>query len=143
MEQCIYHTEAIRRAPPSTFVIGAMPFGSYQAGTEAAVQNAARFHKEAAVDAVKLEGGKRVARVIQAITEGGMLCMGHLGLTPQSSNALGGFKAQGLTAESAIDVIEDARAVHEAGAFSILIEAVPPEVTKRSFVTSCPSRSIQ
>lgn len=130
MDQCIYHCEAIRRAAPNTFVIGDMPFGSYQITPQEAVANAIRFHKEADVDAVKLEGGARVADVVKAISDGGMLVMGHLGLTPQSSNALGGFKAQGRTAETAMAVIEDARVVHEAGAFSILIEAVPPEVTQ-------------
>jgi 3-methyl-2-oxobutanoate hydroxymethyltransferase len=111
-------------------VIGDMPFGSYQVSKEEAVANAVRFHKEADVDAVKLEGGQRVAHVVRSIADAGMLVMGHLGLTPQSSNALGGFKAQGRTAETAMAVIEDARAVHQAGAFSILIEAVPPEVTQ-------------
>jgi 3-methyl-2-oxobutanoate hydroxymethyltransferase len=130
MDQCIYHCEAVRRAAPNTFVIGDMPFGSYQISIEEAVANAIQFHKEANVDAVKLEGGRRVAEVVRAIADGGMLVMGHLGLTPQSSNALGGFKAQGRTAETAIAVIEDARIIYEAGAFSILIEAVPPEVTQ-------------
>jgi 3-methyl-2-oxobutanoate hydroxymethyltransferase len=130
MDQCIYHCEAIRRAAPNTFIIGDMPFGSYQINTDEAIANAIRFHKEANVDAVKLEGGERVADVVRGIADGGMLVMGHLGLTPQSSNALGGFKAQGRTAETAMAVIEDARIIYEAGAFSILIEAVPPEVTK-------------
>ena len=130
MDQCIYHCEAIRRAAPKTFIIGDMPFGSYQINTDEAIANAIRFHKEANVDAVKLEGGERVADVVRGIADGGMLVMGHLGLTPQSSNALGGFKAQGRTAETAMAVIEDARIIYEAGAFSILIEAVPPEVTK-------------
>jgi 3-methyl-2-oxobutanoate hydroxymethyltransferase len=130
MEQCIYHCEAVRRAASNTFIIGDMPFGSYQITTPDAVANAIRFHKEAGVDAVKLEGGRTVTDVISAIANSGMLVMGHLGLTPQSSNALGGFKAQGLTADTAIDVIEDAKLVYEAGAFSILIEGVPPEVTK-------------
>jgi 3-methyl-2-oxobutanoate hydroxymethyltransferase len=130
MDQCIYHCEAVRRAAPNTFVIGDMPFGSYQISPEEAVTNAVRFHKEADVDAVKLEGGNRVSQMVKRIAEAGMLVMGHLGLTPQSSNALGGFKAQGRTAETAMAVIEDARAIHRAGAFSILIEAVPPEVTQ-------------
>ena len=130
MEQCIYHCEAVRRAAPNTFIVGDMPFGSYQITTPDAVANAIRFHKEAGVDAVKLEGGRAVTDVISAIANSGMLVIGHLGLTPQSSNALGGFKAQGLTADTAIDVIEDARLVYEAGAFSILIEGVPPEVTR-------------
>ncbi len=130
MDQCIYHSEAVRRAAPNTFVIGDMPFGSYQIGGKEAVANAVRFHKEAGMDAVKLEGGRRVVGAVKGIAESGMLVMGHLGLTPQSSNALGGFKAQGRTAETAMGVIEDARAVYEAGAFAILIEAVPPEVTR-------------
>ena len=130
MEQCIYHCEAVRRAATNTFIVGDMPFGSYQISTPDAVANAIRFHKEAGVDAVKLEGGRAVTDVISAIANSGMLVMGHLGLTPQSSNALGGFKAQGLTADTAIDVIEDAKLVYEAGAFSILIEGVPPEVTR-------------
>ena len=130
MDQCIYHTEAVRRGAPNTFIIGDMPFGSYQISVEGAVANAVRFAKEARVDAVKLEGGKRVANVVRAIADSGMLVMGHLGLTPQSSNALGGFQAQGRTAETALAVIEDAHTIHAAGAFAILIEAVPPEVTR-------------
>ncbi|KIX15651.1 3-methyl-2-oxobutanoate hydroxymethyltransferase [Dethiosulfatarculus sandiegensis] len=130
MDQSIYHTEAVRRGAPNTFIIGDMPFGTYQAGWDDAVKNAVRFHKEAGVDCIKLEGGVRVADTIEAITDGGMLVMGHVGLTPQSTGALGGFKAQGRTADSAMAVIEDAMAVYEAGAFSLLVEAVPPEVTK-------------
>jgi 3-methyl-2-oxobutanoate hydroxymethyltransferase len=130
MDQCIYHCEAVRRGASNTFVIGDMPFGSYQISADKAIANAVRFHKEAGVDAVKLEGGERVAGVVKGIVDGGMLVMGHLGLTPQSSNALGGFKAQGRTADAAMAVINDARVIYEAGAFSILLEAVPPEVTK-------------
>lgn len=130
MEQSIYHTEAVRRAAPNTFVIGDMPFGTYQAGIEEACYNAIRFHKECGVDCVKLEGGVRVAPVISAICDGGMLVMGHVGLTPQSSGAMGGFRAQGRTADSAKAIIEDARAVYEAGAFAVLVEGVPPEVTE-------------
>jgi 3-methyl-2-oxobutanoate hydroxymethyltransferase len=130
MDQCIYHCEAVRRAAPNTFIIGDMPFGAYQVGIEEACRNAVRFHKEAAVDCVKLEGGIRVAPVIKAISDGGMLVMGHIGLTPQSSGAQGGFRAQGRTADSAQAIIDDAHAVYEAGAFSMLVEGVPPEVTK-------------
>ena len=129
MDQSIYHTEAVRRGAPNTFVIGDMPFGTYQTGVREACRNAVRFHKEAAVDCIKLEGGVRVAEVIRAISDGGMLVMGHIGLTPQSSGAQGGFRAQGRTAESAKSIIEDAIAVYEAGAFSMLVEGVPPEVT--------------
>lgn len=130
MEQCICHSEAVRRGAPNTFVIGDMPFLSYQVSVEEAVRNAGRFFKEARVDAIKLEGGRRVCPQIRAIADGGMLVMGHIGLTPQSSGQLGGFKAQGRTADSALELIEDALAVQEAGAFSILVEAVPPEVTR-------------
>ncbi|MBT3175392.1 MAG: 3-methyl-2-oxobutanoate hydroxymethyltransferase [Desulfobacula sp.] len=128
MEQCIYHSEAVRRAAKNTFIVGDMPFLSYQISIENAVLNAGRFHKEAAVDAIKLEGGKRVCPQIRAITDGGMLVMGHIGLTPQSSGQLGGFKAQGRTADAAFELIEDAKAIQKAGAFSVLVEAVPPEV---------------
>ena len=130
MDQCIYHTEAVRRGAPNTFIIGDMPFGAYHTGIGDACGNAVRFHKEAGVDCIKLEGGTRVADVIRAITDGGMLVMGHVGLTPQSSGAQGGFRAQGRTADSARSIIEDARAVYEAGAFSVLVEGVPPEVTQ-------------
>lgn len=130
MDQCIYHTEAVRRGAPNTFIIGDMPFGAYHTGIGEACGNAVRFHKEAGVDCIKLEGGTRVADVIRAITDGGMLVMGHVGLTPQSSGAQGGFRAQGRTADSARAIIEDARAVYEAGAFSVLVEGVPPEVTQ-------------
>lgn len=128
MEQCIWHSEAVRRGAPNTFVIGDMPFLSYQVSIAEAVKNAGRFHKEAGVDAIKLEGGQRVCSQIKAIADGGMLIMGHIGLTPQSSGQLGGFKAQGRTAETAKELIEDATAIEEAGAFALLVEAVPPEV---------------
>jgi 3-methyl-2-oxobutanoate hydroxymethyltransferase len=130
MDQCIYHSEAVRRGAPTTFVIGDMPFLSYQVSVEDSVRNAGRFFKEANVDAIKLEGGLRVCPQVRAIADGGMLVMGHIGLTPQSSGQLGGFKAQGRTAETALDVLKDAHAVEEAGAFSLLVEAVPPEVCK-------------
>jgi 3-methyl-2-oxobutanoate hydroxymethyltransferase len=128
MEQCIYHCEAVRRGAPNTFIIGDMPFLSYQVSVEEAVRNAGRFLKEAEVDAIKLEGGRRVCPQIRAIADGGMLIMGHIGLTPQSSGQLGGFKAQGRTLETAQELIEDAQAIEAAGAYSLLVEAVPPEV---------------
>jgi 3-methyl-2-oxobutanoate hydroxymethyltransferase len=130
LEQSMYHTEAVRRGAPNTFVIGDMPFGSYHGSVNDAVQNAVQYHKKCGVDCIKLEGGTRVAHIIRAISDSGMLVMGHVGLTPQSTGALGGFKAQGRTAESALAVMEDAQAVYEAGAFAILVEAVPPEVTR-------------
>lgn len=134
MEQCIVHTQAVRRGAPNTFVMGDMPFGSYQTTPEEAVKNAVRFYKEAEVDAVKLEGGRRVAKVIRSIVDAGMVVCGHIGLTPQSSGQFGGYRAQGRTAESAWELILDARAVQEAGAALILLEAVTPEVA--AFITS-------
>jgi len=130
MEQMIYHTEAVRRGAPNTFVIGDMPFMSYQESVEKAIYNAGRFYKEANVDAIKLEGGRRVINQIKGIVDGGMVVMGHIGLTPQSSGQLGGFKAQGRTAASAMELVLDAKAIEEAGAFAILLEAIPPEVGK-------------
>ncbi|MBW1732247.1 MAG: 3-methyl-2-oxobutanoate hydroxymethyltransferase [Deltaproteobacteria bacterium] len=129
MDQCIVHCEAVRRGAPNTFVVGDMPLGSYQASDEDAVQNAIRFVKEAGVDAIKLEGGKRVISRIKAILDAGVVVIGHIGLTPQSSGQIGGHKAQGRTAESAKLVIEDAFAIEESGAQMLLIEAVPPEVS--------------
>lgn len=130
MDQCIVHSEAVRRGAPDTFIIGDMPFLSYQVSIEDAVRNAGRFYKEAGVDAIKLEGGLRVCPQIKAISDAGMVVMGHIGLTPQSSGQLGGFKAQGRTAETAMELIEDARLIQKAGAFALLVEAVPPEVCK-------------
>lgn len=129
MDQCIVHCDAVRRGAPNTFVIGDMPFLSYQVSVEDAVLNAGRFLKEAGMDAIKLEGGVRVARQIEAITNAGIVVIGHIGLTPQSSGQLGGHKAQGRTADSAQLVVEDALAVEKAGAKMLLVEAVPPEVT--------------
>ena len=130
MDQCIVHCEAVRRGAPNTFIVGDMPFMSYQTSDEAAVENAGRFLKEADVDAIKLEGGVRVASRIKAIVEAGIVVIGHIGLTPQSSGALGGHKAQGRTAKDAAMVVEDALAVQEAGAQMLLVEAVPPEVAQ-------------
>jgi len=128
MDQCIVHCEAVRRAAPNTFVMGDMPFMSYQVSDEEAARNAGRFLKEAGVDAVKLEGGLRVISRIEAILDAGIVVCGHIGLTPQSSGQLGGHKAQGRTIDSARLLIEDALAIEEAGAQMLLLEAVPPEV---------------
>jgi len=133
MNDCIAHSQDVRRGAPNVFTIGDMPFGSYQSSPEAAVDNAVRFLKEADMDAIKLEGGRRIEDKIKAISEAGIVVFGHIGLTPQSSGQLGGFKAQGLTVDSARDLIKDAVAVEEAGARAILLEAVPPEVTE--FIT--------
>ncbi len=129
MDQCVVHAEAVRRGAPTAFVIGDMPFMSYQQSDEVAVANAGRFLKEANVDAIKLEGGVRTVSRIRAIVDAGIVVCGHIGLTPQSSGQLGGHKAQGRTAESAEMLIEDALAVQDAGAQLILLEAVPPELS--------------
>lgn len=133
MDQCIVHSEAVRRGAPSAFVIGDMPFMSYQESDQVAVANAGRFLKEANVDAIKLEGGIRTVSRIKAIVDAGIVVCGHIGLTPQSSGQLGGHLAQGRTAESAELVIKDALAIQEAGAHLLLLEAVPPELS--SFIT--------
>ncbi len=133
MDQCIVHCEAVRRGAPNTFVVGDMPFLSYQVSDEQAIMNAGRFLKEADVDAIKLEGGVRIAGRIRAITDAGINVIGHIGLTPQSSGQLGGHKAQGRTADTAMLVVQDALAVQEAGAKMLLVEAVPPEVA--SYIT--------
>jgi len=128
MDQMIQHSQAVRRGAPATFVIGDMPFLSYQVSRENAIVNAGRFFKEASVDGIKLEGGRRVIKQIEGIVEGGMPVMGHIGLTPQSSGQLGGFRAQGRTADAAMELIKDALAIEATGAFALLVEAVPPEV---------------
>jgi 3-methyl-2-oxobutanoate hydroxymethyltransferase len=130
MDQMIQHAEDVRRGAPNTFIIGDMPFLSYQLSVENAIANAGRFYKEAGVDAIKLEGGLRVTDKVRGIVDAGMNVMGHIGLTPQSSGQVGGFKAQGRTADTALEVIEDALAIQKAGAFALLVEAVPPEVGK-------------
>lgn len=130
MDECIIHCKAVRRGAPNVFIVGDMPFGSYQNSDADAVANAVRFLKEASVDSIKLEGGVRVASRIRAITDAGIVVIGHIGLTPQSSGVLGGFKAQGRTAASAEDVIKDAIAVEKSGAKMLLVEAIPPELAK-------------
>ncbi|HWR62509.1 MAG TPA: 3-methyl-2-oxobutanoate hydroxymethyltransferase [Clostridia bacterium] len=130
MDDCISHCQAVRRGAPNTFVIGDMPFGSYQISDEEAVRNACRFLKESDMDAIKLEGGIRVLSRIKAISDAGIVVFGHIGLTPQSSGQLGGFKAQGRTVDSARELIKDALAIQEAGARALLLEAVPPELTE-------------
>lgn len=128
MDMCINACQAVRRGAPNTYIIGDMPFGSYHKSVEDAVGNAVRFLKEADMDAIKLEGGVAVADVIKAISRAGIVVFGHVGLTPQSSAAMGGFRAQGRTADSARAVIQDAIAVYESGARAILLEGIPEEV---------------
>ena len=128
MDMSIAHCQGVRRGAPNTYLIGDMPFGSYHKSCEDSVANAIRFYKEADVDAIKLEGGVAVADKIRAIVNAGMVVFGHIGLTPQSSASMGGFKAQGRTTDSARAVIEDAVAVYKAGVRTLLLEGVPEEV---------------
>jgi 3-methyl-2-oxobutanoate hydroxymethyltransferase len=130
MDQMIYHAQGVRKGAPNIFVVGDLPFLSYQTCVEDAVRNAGRFYKEAGMDAVKLEGGRQMAPQIRAIADAGMLVMAHIGLTPQSAAQLGGFRVQGNTAEAAMRVLSDALALEEAGAFMVLLEGVPAECGK-------------
>ncbi len=125
MNDMIRHASAVRRGAPTAFVVGDMPYMSYQPSNELAVQNAGRFMAEAGCDAIKLEGGAAMAPRIKAIVEAGIPAIGHLGLTPQSASALGGFRLQGKSAALAKKIIDDAKALEEAGAFAILLELVP------------------
>lgn len=130
MDDMIRHTQAVRRGAPTAFLVGDMPYMSYQASTESAVLNAGRFMAEASCDAIKLEGGHVMADQMRAITNAGIPAIGHLGLTPQSVAALGGFRVQGRGATQAKEIIDDAKALEEAGAFCILLEMVPDRVAK-------------
>jgi 3-methyl-2-oxobutanoate hydroxymethyltransferase len=130
MDTMIDHAQAVRRAAPTAYVIGDMPYLSYQISIEQAIANAGRFMKEAGCDAVKLEGGRNVVDVVAALTKATIPVMGHIGLTPQSIAMLGGFKSQGRSLSAAEALIEDAKALEEAGAVALLVEAVPPEVAK-------------
>ncbi len=128
MEDMIHHTAAVARGAKNALVVGDMPFMSYEASVEQAVINAGRLMKEGRANAVKLEGGVRVAEQIKAITKAGIPVCAHIGLTPQSVNAFGGFKVQGKTAEAAQQMIDDALAVQEAGAFAVVLECVPAKL---------------
>ncbi len=130
MEDMIRHTQAVRRGAPNVFLIGDMPYMSYQPSDETAVLNAGRFMAEAACDGIKLEGGAEMAGRLKAINDAGIPAFGHLGLTPQSASALGGFRLQGKGAEQAKKIVDDAKALEEAGAVGILLELVPDRVCK-------------
>jgi 3-methyl-2-oxobutanoate hydroxymethyltransferase len=137
MEDMIRHTQAVRRGAPNTFIVGDMPYMSYQISNEQAVKNAGRFVQEALCDCVKLEGASNeICSRIEAISNAGILTMGHIGLTPQFSAQLGGYKAQGRSAKAAIDLIKQAKRIEEAGVRFILVEGVPAivgrEITKNA-----------
>ena len=130
MEDMIHHTRAVTRATKNTFVLGDMPFMSYHVSTEQAVMNAGRLIKEGMCQGVKLEGGAKVCPQIKAIVDAQIPVCAHIGLTPQSVNAFGGFKVQGKTEEAARQLIEDAKAVEAAGAFMVVLECVPEKLAR-------------
>lgn len=128
MDDMIRHAAAVRRGAPNTWVVGDMPYMTYQPSIETAIINAGRFMAEAGCDAIKLEGGAGMADRIRGIVNAGIPVVGHLGLTPQSVSSLGGFKLQGKSAETAKKIVDDAKALEEAGAYMILLELVPDRV---------------
>jgi 3-methyl-2-oxobutanoate hydroxymethyltransferase len=127
MDEMVTMARAARRGAPQTFLIGDMPQGSYEIGERDAVVNALRFVKEAGCDAVKCEGGRRIGAKVRAMADAGLLVMGHLGLTPQTTACFGGYRVQGKTLESFERTVEDALALQDAGVFAILLEAMPQE----------------
>jgi 3-methyl-2-oxobutanoate hydroxymethyltransferase len=131
MEAMIHHTKAVTRGAKYALIIGDMPFMSYNTSEKDAIFNAGRFMKEAGADAVKLEGGASVKETVRAIVRAGIPVMGHIGLTPQTISMLGGFKVQGKDAQAAQKIIDDALSLEDAGAFSVLLEAVPAPIAKR------------
>jgi 3-methyl-2-oxobutanoate hydroxymethyltransferase len=130
MDEMIHHTKAVTRGAKYALIIGDMPFMSYNTSERDAILNAGRFMKEGGADAVKLEGGVSVKDIVKALVKAGIPVMGHIGLTPQTISMLGGFKVQGKDAEGAQKIIDDALQLEEAGAFSVLLEAVPAPIAK-------------
>ena len=131
MDEMIHHTKAVMRGAQGALVVGDMPFMSYQASLVDGMYNAARFLKETGCAAVKLEGGSEVCELVHKLTQAGIPVVGHIGLTPQSVNQLGGFKVQGKSAEAAQKLLDDARSLEQAGAFSIVLECVPELLAKK------------
>lgn len=130
LEEIIYHVKAVRRGAPNTIVVGDMPFMSYQVNPEQALTSAGRIVKEGGADCVKMEGGRYFAPYVEKIVKSGIPVIGHIGLTPQSSAALGGFKVQGKTKKEAEQLVLDAKFIDEAGAFAIVLECIPTGVAK-------------
>ncbi len=129
MNDMIRHTQAVRRGSPNAWLIGDMPYMSYQPSVETAIRSAGRFMAEASCDAIKLEGGAEIVPQIKGILAAGIPVMGHLGLTPQSVSALGGFRVQGKGAVQAKKIMDDAKALEEAGVFAILFEMIPDRLS--------------
>ncbi len=125
MEEMIHHAKAVRRGVRRALLVGDMPFLSYQVGKEEAIRNAGRFLKEAGCAAVKIEGGQEMVDIISAVVQAGIPVLGHIGLTPQTAQNLGGFKVQGRDEEGARKILEDARVLEEAGVFALILECIP------------------
>ena len=130
LDEVVYHAKAVRRGAPNTLVVGDMPFMSYQVNPDQALTSAGKIVKEGGADCVKMEGGEYFAPYVLKIVRAGIPVIGHIGLTPQSASALGGFRVQGRTQEQAEQLIADARALDEAGAFAIVLECIPAGVAK-------------
>ena len=130
MDDMMRHTAAVRRGSPNAWLVGDMPYMSYQPSVETAIRSAGRFMAETGCDSVKLEGGASMADRMKGIVDAGIPAIGHLGLTPQSVSALGGFRLQGKSATLAKKIVDDAKALEEAGAFCILLELVPDRLCK-------------
>lgn len=130
MDEMLHHAKAVRRGAPDSFVVGDMPYGSYQTGTRDAINNGIRFLKEADCDAVKLEGGLNMCGVVTGLVEAGIPVMAHIGLTPQTASQLGGYKVQGKGIEDAKRLLAEAKALEEAGAFGIILECVPDKLAQ-------------
>ena len=130
MDEMLHHSRAVARGAKSALLVGDMPFMSYQVSVEEATRNAGRFLQQGGMDAVKLEGGRERAEAVRSITSAGIPVMGHIGLTPQSVNQLGGFRAQGKTAVAAKRLVEDAMILEEAGCFSLVLESVPARLAE-------------
>jgi 3-methyl-2-oxobutanoate hydroxymethyltransferase len=130
MDDMIRHSQAVRRGSPNAWLIGDMPYMTYQPSVESAIRNAGRFMAEAGCDAIKLEGGAEMADRMRGIVAAGIPAMGHLGLTPQSASALGGFRVQGRGALQAKKIIDDAKILEQSGAFAILFEMIPARLQK-------------
>ncbi|MGD1995406.1 MAG: 3-methyl-2-oxobutanoate hydroxymethyltransferase [Anaerolineae bacterium] len=130
MEEMLHHCRAVARGAKRPLLVGDMPFMSYQADVREAIRNAGRFLKEGSMDVVKLEGGRDMAPVVKAIVDAGIPVMGHIGLTPQTISKLGGYRVQGRDVATAKGLIDDALALEEAGAFSLILEAIPSPVAR-------------
>ncbi len=130
MDEMLHHARAVRRGAPKAFVVGDMPFMSYQSSIPEAIKNAGRFMKEAGCDAVKLEGGLEVCDTVAAINRAGIPVIGHIGLTPQTAGKLGGYKLQGKDLDSARQLVADAGELEQAGAFAVVMECIPADLAQ-------------